>query len=334
MISRTELINARSLDAPVIDQARRDFITLGIDQTVGESLTSLRSRAVGEKIVYFYVIDAEGKLVGVVPTRRLLVNSPETPIERIMVRRIVAVRAGATVRTACEQFLQYRFLALPVVDDDGKLVGVLDINVFTDELSDVVERRAADDAFQLIGVHLAKARELSPLTGFRDRFPWLLCNVVGGILCALLIGHYQAFLDTAIVLALFIPVVLALAESVSIQSTTITLQSMPRGDVRWGLAFRAIQREFAVAILLGGACGSTVGVVAWLWKGAPAVGLAVALSIMLAMMTACILGVVLPAAVRAFRGDPRIAAGPIVLAATDLLTLLVYFSLSMRFLSE
>ena len=145
-------------------------------------------------------------------------------------------------------------------------------------------------------------------------------------------AHYQTLLDTVIILTMFIPVVLALAESVSIQSTTITLQSMPRGDVHWGVVFRALRKEVMVALLLGLACGATVGGIAFLWKGIVAVGLAIGLSIATAMVTACLLGVALPATVRAFRGDPRIAAGPVVLAATDLFTLFTYFSLSMRFL--
>ena len=208
-------------------------------------MADLRSRTIGEKIVYFYVNNPEGRLVGVVPTRRLLMSDPTTRIESIMVGHVVAVPSSATVLTACELLARHRLRALPVVDGDGKMLGVVDITMFTEELSDVAERHASEDAFQLIGIKIQSARERSPWIGFRYRFPWLLCNIVGGISCAFLIGRYEAFLDSVIVLALFIPVVLSLSESVSIQSTTITLQSLHQGCLNWGVLIRALRKEFS-----------------------------------------------------------------------------------------
>jgi len=317
-----------NLDDAILDHIQRDFITLSADQTVGESLSALRSKAIGEKIVYFYVNDGDGRLVGVVPTRRLLMSDPGARIETIMVGHVVALPASATVLAACELLARHRLLALPVVDADGKMLGVVNITMFTEELSDVAERHAAGDAFQLIGIKIQSARERSPWIGFRYRSPWLLCNVVGGILCAFLMGHYEAFLDSIIILALFIPVVLSLAESVSIQSTTITLQSLHHGRTSWALLVRALRREFFIAGLLGLGCGGLVALIAGSWKAEAKVALAIGASIALAMVTACLLGVVLPMGVRAMRGDPRIASGPMVLAAADIATLALYFSIA------
>lgn len=317
-----------NLDDAILDHIRRDYLILSADKTVGESLSELRSRTIGEKIVYFYVNDANGRLVGVVPTRRLLMSDLAARIESIMVGHVVAVPASATVLVACELLARHRLLALPVVDADGKMLGVVDITMFTEELSDVAERHAAEDAFQLIGIKVQSARERSPWIGFRYRFPWLLCNIIGGILCAFLVGHYEVFLDSVIVLALFIPVVLSLAESVSIQSTTITLQGLHHGRTSWALLARALRREFVIAGLLGLGCGGLVALIAGSWKAEATVALAIGASIALAMVTACLLGVVLPMGVRAMRGDPRIAAGPVVLAVADIATLALYFSIA------
>jgi magnesium transporter len=163
--------------------------------------------------------------------------------------------------------------------------------------------------------------------GFRNRFPWLLCNIGGGIICAFLAGLYESFLDSVIVLALFIPVVLALAESVSVQSMTITLQSLHGRRVGWRNTLRAVTAEFLTAVLLGSASGLLVGLVALVWKRQPAVAAAIGASICLAIITACLLGILLPTALRAFR-DPKIASGPIVLATADVATLLFYFNLA------
>ena len=125
---------------------------------------------------------------------------------------------------ACEFFILHRLLALPVVDEHRRILGIVDVELYTSELIDLDSPERSDDLFQLIGVHLAEARQLSPLAAFRSRFPWLLATVAGGILAAFLAGLFRAELEKAVALALFIPVVLALSESVSIQSVSLALQ--------------------------------------------------------------------------------------------------------------
>src|SRR5919201_1229636 len=211
------------LNDPVVKHMRQDFTRLYSGQTVGEALDWLRRHPPAGRIIYFYVVDKGDHLQGVVPTRRLVLSSPEKPLADIMVRRVVALPADATVLDACEFFIQHRFLGFPVVDGERRLLGVVDVELYTDEVSYLSAARR-DDLFQLIGVHVAQARQASPAAAFRARFPWLLCNVAGGILAAFLTGLYEAELTRVVALALFIPVVLALAESVSIQSVSLALQ--------------------------------------------------------------------------------------------------------------
>lgn len=317
------------LDDPIIKHVRHDVTTLNAGQTVGEALAQLRTQQLGEKIVYFYALDDEGRLVGVVPTRRLLASGPEQRVADIMLARVLAIPYLATVLDACEFFIQYRFLAFPVIDEERKLVGVVDVSLFADELIEVTERHSYENVFQLLGVQIDNLRTASPWAEFRGRFPWLLCNIAGGLACAAIASRYEAFLDQVIVLALFIPVVLALSESVSMQSMTITLQGLHTPLVNWRAVFRRLSRELVIAAGLGVACGSVVGGAAWAWKGQPPVAVAIGTSITLAVTTAAVLGVALPTVVHALKVDPKIAAGPIVLAAADLTTLVFYFNLSM-----
>lgn len=320
-------LGVESLADPITRHMSDRFVTLRAERTVGEALDDLRAQQLPESIVYFYVLDAEDRLVGVVPTRRLLMGALDQRISQIMLDRVITIPASATVEVACEFFILHRFLAFPVVDDERRLVGVVDVTLFTDEVLDVAEKRELDDVFQLVGVHLARAKA-SPLASFKDRFPWLLCNIGGGTACALLSGFYESLLNVQIVLALFVPVVLALAESVSMQSMTITIHSLHGARFNWGNLLRSLWAEARAAVLLGLGSGASVGAIAWLWKGSAPVALAIGGSIALSMVTACLLGVLLPTAVRAMRGDPRIAAGPVVLATADLATLLFYFNLS------
>jgi len=273
-------------------------------------------------------VDAAQRLLGVVPTRRLLMSPPEATIRDVMLTSLVTIQASATVLDASRLFAEHKLLALPVVDDQHRLQGVVYATIFTDEIADVAKSREADDIFQLIGIHVARGRQISPWNGFRDRFPWLLTNVGGGLLCALVSSRYEALLSQAVVLALFTPLVLAVSESVSIQSLTLTLESLHGSTVSVGELLRALRHEFATAILLGSGCGATVGLTAWLWRGEPLTALAIGLTILAAMCTACLLGVALPTAVRALGRDPSVAAGPVVLACTDVATLLFYFNLA------
>src|SRR5205807_3091908 len=213
------------LNDPVTVHMRKDFALLHVDQTVEQALAGVRERQAAGRIIYFYVADDAGRLCGVVPTRRLLLNPPTSRVADIMVTHVITIPSTATVLEACEFFTLHKLLAFPVVDAEEKIIGVVDVELYTEKLTDLERREGNEDLFQLIGVHVAEAQQASPVWAFRLRFPWLLCNLAGGVLAAFLSGVYQEELSwRQAVLALFIPVVLALAESVSIQSVSLTLQ--------------------------------------------------------------------------------------------------------------
>ena len=321
------------LDQPVRLHMRTDFVALRADHTIREALQALRGQTLGERVVYFYVLDRDNRLAGVLPTRRLLMGDDARRVGDVMQTRVVTLPENATLLLACELFVMHRLLGLPVVDGQGRMLGVLEASLFTDEVFDMSERREAHDLFQLIGVRLATRQAASPWDGFRRRFPWLMCNVAGGTACALLCGRYEAFLQSVIVLAMFVPVVLALAESVSMQSLTLSLAALHGGPPAWRPVWTATRREFLTAAMLGSGVGAIVGLVALVWRNAGMVAVAIGLTICLSVVTACLLGTLLPMAARALRIDPRVAAGPIVLACADLLTLLLYFTLSGRLLA-
>lgn len=323
----------RRLDDRLVAHASRDFVTLLDSHTVAEALEGLRSGKVAERIVYFYAVDAAGKLVGVVPTRALLMAPANRRVAEIMVRDVLTLPDTATVSDACDFFLKKRFLAIPIVDAEGRIVAVADIGLFTDDIQSALVRREDSEVFQMIGMHLDAVRNRSPFAGFLSRFPWLLANIAGGLACAVVAARYEDLLARAVVVSLFVPVVLALSESVSIQAMTLTLQKL-RGDKSdWGGVLKAIATESVTAVMLGIACGASVGLAAWGWKDDGRAAAVITVTIAASMLTACMIGVVLPSVIRMLRGDPKIAAGPIVLATGDIITLVFYFNLALRYLS-
>ncbi|HXG11972.1 MAG TPA: magnesium transporter [Gemmataceae bacterium] len=316
------------LEEPVTRHMRRDFVRLHVKQTIGEALASIRQNPPKERVIYFYVVDDDDRLQGVVPTRRLLLNPPETLVADVMVREVISIPMRATVLEACEFFTLYRLLAFPVVDEDRHVVGVVDVELYTTELSELDRSERNDYLFQLIGVHLAEAQLASPVASFRSRFPWLLCNIAGGVLAAFLSGVFEKELQKAVALALFIPVVLALAESVSIQSVSLSLQLLFGQQPTLKTLLPKLRKELLVGLLLGLASGTLVGLVAILWLGQFQVMLCVLGGIAGGVTGAAVIGVAMPNVLRILQRDPQVAAGPIALASTDMVTLLIYFNLA------
>src|SRR6266436_2494476 len=253
-------------DSPVAAHARKDFPLLDAGMSVADALERIRREGVGERVIYFFATDAEERLVGVLPTRRLLTAPRETQLEEIMVRRVVAIPASATVLEACEFFVLYKFFAFPVVDSARRVVGVVDVSLFAEEMLEAGDREderrsiahVADDVFEALGFRLAQIRGASPWRVFRYRFPWLLATVTAGTACALLAGAFETTLAGSLVIAFFLTMVLGLNESVSMQSMTLTIQALRVNTLtrRWFLD--NLRRDIVTSLLLGMACGLLV----------------------------------------------------------------------------
>jgi magnesium transporter len=282
--------------------------------------------------VYFYVLDEEERLIGVLPARRLLVSSLDKTVGDMMVRGTISLREETTVLEACEAFAQHRFLALPVVDDAGRITGVVDLGLFTAAALDAAGKAEMDELFETIGFRASQVRDASPWRAFRFRFPWLLTNLTSGVLCALLTSRHALTLEKSIVLAFFLTLVLGLGESVSIQSMSVTVQALRVSRPTWGWFFSAALRELAVALLLGAACGGMVGAVVWFWHKAGMAAVSIGGSVLLAVTSACLLGLTIPALLHALKLDWKISAGPVSLALADLATLAIYFGVAARLL--
>src|ERR1700693_3901312 len=178
MLDAAGILDFNSL---VVEHARKDFPLLDSDMTISEALECIRSEGVGERVIYFFAVDSDQRLVGVLPTRRLLTAAPETQLRDVMVRRVVAIPATATILDACEFFVLYKFFAFPVVDDQRRVVGVVDVSLFAEEILGEREEQSRpaapirDDVFAVLGFHLEQIRGASPGEFFGFVFPgcWL-----------------------------------------------------------------------------------------------------------------------------------------------------------------
>jgi magnesium transporter len=332
----SDAVSIPDFNSPIVDHARKDFPLLDAEMSVAAALERIRKEGVGERVIYFFATDKEKRLVGVLPTRRLLTAPLETRLEEIMVRRVVAIPASATVLEACEFFVLYKFFAFPVVDRARRVVGVVDVSLFAEEILEAGDREEkrpvvanlGDDVFEALGFRLAQIRGASPWRVFRYRFPWLLATVAAGTACAVLAGAFEATLAGSLVVAFFLTMVLGLNESVSVQSMTLTIQALRVNTLtrRWFL--ENLRREIVTSLLLGMACGLLVSAIVWIWRrdanGAMVVGVSIAVS----LVTACLFGFSVPSLLHWLKLDPKIAVGPVTLVVTDFFALAFYFSLA------
>ena len=303
---------------------RPDPVRLLETETISQALLRLRGGTLGERIVYFYVTDQTGRLVGVVPTRRLLLSDPSRFVGEVMVHPVFSVVESEPFGRALAVLAEKRLLALPVVDELGRLTGVVDVSTFTQTLFDLERREAADEVFQMVGVRIEQERSKSLAWVLARRFPWLTINIFSGLLAAVVSHVFGSVLQAIVAVAFFIPLVLTLAESVAMQTVTMSLHGLHLAGRRDG----GILRECRVGLLLGVISGAIVGLLAIAWLRTIDLAAVVAGAVLLASAVGAALGYLIPRLVHRWRLDPKIASGPAVLALTDVAALSCYLGIA------
>jgi len=311
-----------------------DFIspvptTLLLDQTVEEALAKARKARVKDKIFYFYVVDRYHHLEGIVSTRSLLLSDPQKKIKEIYEAHILSITANHTLKEAMEMLAHHRLLALPVVDEHNELLGTVDIQLYLDEVVDMGKaKRSSTDLFHVLGLTLEEGKASSPWELYKNRMPWLCCNMIGGLLCAVISRVFELVLLEVITLALFIPLVLTLSESVSMQSMSYSLQILHRPKISGRRILRRITSEWKMVLLLALTCGASVGLLSLLWGDGWRPGVAIAAGIMISVTITGVIGAAIPLILHQRKLDPKVAAGPVVLMLADVITTTIYLGLS------
>ncbi|MYB71909.1 MAG: magnesium transporter [Gemmatimonadetes bacterium] len=273
---------------------------------------------------YLYLIDQEGLLSGLVPLKRLLLASADTPVGTLANRSPIAVRSDMDQEEIAYIFAEYDLLVLPVVDDVGRLVGVVTV----DDIFDVLEEETTEDMYEMAAIS-SEERTDRPAAGVvRLRLPWLLVCLGGTLLAGAVIKGFDDTLSKVLALSFFVPAVMAMGGNTGIQTATVTVRSLAIGQGQWGL----VGRELRVALGLGGILGVLAwGVASW-WTGDARVGGCVGLAMGAAVVLAAVMGAVVPLVFRRIGVDPAVASGPLITTLNDGLSLLLYFGIAAFFL--
>lgn len=300
------------------------------EMTLGELITCLQQKKIIHDIHYFYVIDEEEHLKGIISTRDILYNNPNLKIKEIANPHVLSIHKCDPLEKALAMIAQHEIIAIPVVDEENRISGILElpINTLSRKKSVVKEFNPPRDVFQLVGLTVDQGKLTSSVKEFSLRMPWLLCNILGGLLCALIAHTYHLVLDEVVIIAAFIPLVLTLGESVSMQSMTLSLQFMHYDVIPWMRVYSRIMVEWKTAILLGATCALLVSIFYFLFFEGYSPMIAIGTSIFFSMIAATTYGTVLPIILHIFSLDPKLAAGPVVLLFTDITVTAIYLSIA------
>lgn len=308
-----------------------DFMYLDEEMAVGEAIKSVQKRSAEKEMVfYLYITHGDHKLSGVVSLRELLMHPESRKLRDIMNPNVISVTTDTDQGEVAHVVAKYNILAVPVVDSNYTLVGIVTV----DDIIDVIREEATEDFLQMAGA--GKDREIL-LKSTREsafiRAPWLLASWIGGVAVMLIIGSFEEELSKLIALASFIPVVIGMGGNIATQSSTIVVRGIATGRINLDESYRVVLKEMRVGLILGLIYGLFLGVVAFLGFPEPALlGVVVGLSIFCCMAMSATLGTVIPLILKRFDIDAAIATGPFVTTSIDILGVFMYFLIAKLFL--
>jgi magnesium transporter len=301
------------------------FVGLDEKMTAQEAIDSIR--LIGEEdesILYLYVVDEQRSLRGVVPIRRLVAAPPGRPVGELMIREPVSVRAESDQEEVADVVRRYDLLAVPVVDVDNRMLGVITV----DDVIDVITEEATEDIYHLAGLS-GEDRVFSPAhTSIRKRLPWMMVNLATCFLAAWVVGLFERTLEQVVALAIFMPVVAGMAGNGGTQSLTVITRGIALGELEFSSGLRAAFKELAVGLAIGAMTGLASAGIAYYWHGSPVIGLALFLAMVVSMAISGLMGAAVPLGLKATRQDPALGSGVIVTTFTDVFAFFAFLGIA------
>jgi magnesium transporter len=307
----------------------KDYVALEEDVKAKEVIEALQNKYLDvEMPFYIYVIDDYGKLVGVSSLRQLVVESPDKPLKDFMSTDIVSVKPYTDRDVVARLVSRYDFLAIPVVDDDNRIIGIVTV----DDVIDILHESATEDMLKMAGVGEDYVETQSIFKGTRIRLPWLFASCLGGIANFFIIGRFESTLAQLTGLAAFIPIIMGMGGNIGTQSATIVVRGIATGRVNIRDFAKVISRELGVGFILGMTYGGLIAAVAKLsFMAEPfswALSVVVGGSILSSMTVAALVGTSVPMIFQRLNIDPAVATGPFVTTTMDLISVYCYFTIT------
>jgi magnesium transporter len=309
-----------------------EFLALRPLMKAQEAIEALRSWSPDtDEIYYLFVVDEQKKLCGVVNLRSLILAAPSTPIQKIMDLDVISVTVGVDQEECARTMAHYDLAAIPVVDENGLIMGV----ITHDDIVDVLEEEATEDIYRLSNV---SDNDLDPESSvweqIKGRLPWLYLNTITALFGAWVIGIYEDVIAQAAVLALFQSVVAGQGGNTASQNVAMAVRTMALGHITSRSQKRIIIRQLYMGFLLGLAVGSVVALGVYLWRGNAYLSLVLGVALVANLSLGSLVGVLVPLGLERIGIDPALASSVLVTAATDSMGFFIFLSLAAHFLQH
>jgi len=302
--------------------------TDNVRQAVNELRDLVENEGV-EDIYNVYIISEDGILRGALNLRQFILAPPDTPVSELMEGDIVSVPTSMDQEEVAVIVRKYDLVSLPVVDDYNRLVGRITI----DDIVDVLAEEAEEDISIIAGTRDEEPGERSTFKVFRERFPWLLTGLAGGLVAATIMNYFEATLVQIIALAFFVPVIMAMGGSTAVPSSSIVVRGLATGEIEIRDLIPRIYREIRVALLNGAVLGIILALIVSFWLSEVQLGFLIGIILLLNICIASLLGASVPIIMKKMGIDPALAMGPFVTTMNDIIGLLLYLGLAMLFLT-
>ena len=302
-----------------------DFIALSQEVNAKEAIESLQKEYLDvEMPFYLYVVDEYGKLVGVSSLRQLVVVPPETPLREFMTTDVFSVRTDMDQEEVAKIVARYDILAVPVVDETNRLVGIVTV----DDVIDIFRREATEDMLKMAGAGEEFVETKSILKSTRIRLPWLFASCIGGLFAFFIINQFEGSLNKFVYLAAFIPVIMGMGGNIGTQSSTIVVRGLATGRISIREIWSVVFKELTIGFILGIVYGILIGSVAQFRYRMDLLAVSVGLAVVSSMALAAVVGSFVPMAFARVNIDPAVATGPFVTTAMDIISVFFYFMIA------
>ncbi|MPZ19657.1 MAG: magnesium transporter [Luteitalea sp.] len=300
------------------------------DLTVGEAISELQRARDVEMVFYLYVVDGRRHLVGVVSLRRLLLVSPETPLKRIMAADVISARVDTDQEEVAQQVASYNLLAMPVVDHDSKLVGVITV----DDVIDVIKDEATEDIYRLAGVSGDERVSTPVRSALQKRMLWLAVNLVMAFIASTVVYFFRDQISKVAVLAALMPIVAGMGGNAGTQTLAVVVRGLALGELTWANTWKTLVKEVVMGAGNGLVIGGVAGICAWLLYGNPWLGLILLMAMVVNMLVAGAAGTLIPLGLKALKIDPALASSIFITTFTDVFGFLTFLGLGTFFLNR
>ncbi|KGR90581.1 magnesium transporter MgtE [Ureibacillus massiliensis 4400831 = CIP 108448 = CCUG 49529] len=308
-----------------------EYVSILQNSTVRSAMNVLRNEAPNaETIYYVFVVDDQHRLTGVISLRDLIVSSEDTLIKDIMSDRVVYANVTADQEDVAQIFKDYDFLAVPVVDENNELVGIITV----DDIIDVIDEEASDDYSKLAGISDVDDVNVNPFKAASKRLPWLIILLFLGMITATLMGQFEATLDKVAILALFIPLISGTSGNSGTQALAVAVRGIATGEIDGKNKLKLLFREISTGLITGIICALVVIGIIFFWKHSLIIGLLVGAAICCSIVVATIAGSFIPLLIHKMGIDPAVASGPFITTLNDITSILIYLGLASMLIGQ